>query len=326
MKNKPKALYYSVLEYQPENRQKLDTLFDVVEIESPASDSLEILGQIEIAFAPLGFDFGKKKIDAMPLLKIIASNTTGEPHIDREYAESKGIVVVSLKDEQEFLATITPTAEHAWGLLLALTRRVPWAFQSVLEGKWNRRPWGARAMLSRLSIGIVGYGRLGSLVAEYAHAFRMNPIYIFDPNISRVPEWAVQTETLDELVSKSDCISVHVPALPETEKMFSRDILNTCKKGSVFINTSRGELVDEEALVGCLENGVIAGAALDVFNGEYAKNRESLLQESPLFSYAQKHDTLLLTPHIGGSTLDAWRETEARTIEIIEENSKTWQK
>lgn len=318
-----KVLYYKMLNFQPGNLKLLADNFQLVSLETPKDDTDEILTGIDIVFAPLGFKCDKEKIDRMPKLKIIASNTTGEPHIDREYAESKGIKVVSLKYEQEFLRTITPTAEHTWGLLLALIRRTPWAFQSVLGGAWNRRLFGGKAMLSRLSIGIAGLGRLGKLAAGYAKAFQMKPILFYDPFVEKSEtEGIIKVNSLEDLASQSDIITIHIPAEKETYKIFNREIFSKFKKGSFLINTSRAELVDEDAMLEALEDGVLAGAAIDVFEGEFELNHDELLQKSSLLAYAKTHDNLLITPHIGGSTLDAWELTERRTIDKILEYLK----
>ena len=147
---KPRAVYYSILSYQPGNRALLDDAFDVVELRDPSCDDDAALADCEVCFAPLGYMFDAAKMARCPRLRAIVSNTTGVPHIDMEAARRRGIRVLSLKDEQEFLATITPTAEHTIGLMLALIRHVPWAHQAVLAGRWNRRPFGAPAMLSRM--------------------------------------------------------------------------------------------------------------------------------------------------------------------------------
>lgn len=313
-----KLLYYKMLKFQPENLEILEKNFETVVLETPQDDTDEILANIEIAFAPLGFFFNKKKINRMPKLKIIASNTTGEPHIDREYAESKGIKVISLKYEQEFLRTITPTAEHTWGLILAITRHTPWAFQSVLGGTWNRRLFGGKAMMSKMTIGIAGLGRLGKLVAQYAKAFKMSKISYYDPFIEKCDiEGVEKASSLEELVSQSDIITIHIPAEKETYKIFNRKLFNKFKAGSFLINTSRAELVDESEMLEALKTGKLAGAAIDVFEGEFEMNHDELLQKSPLLAYAKTHDNLLITPHIGGSTLDAWKLTEQRIIDKI---------
>lgn len=313
-----RLLYYGMLKFQPENLELLEKNFNVVKLKTPKEDTDKILSEVEIGFAPLGFHYDKTKIDRMPNLKVIASNTTGEPHIDREYAQSKGIAVVSLKDEQEFLRTITPTAEHTWGLLLALMRRTPWAYQAVLEGRWNRRPWGGKAMLSRMSIGIAGLGRLGSLVARYAKAFQIPKVSFYDPYVEKCTiEGVAREENLEELVGNHEIISVHIPANEKTHKIFNKALFEKCKDGSFFINTSRAELVDEDAMIDALESGKLAGAAVDVFEGEFELDHDERLQKSRLLAYAKAHDNLLITPHIGGSTIDAWRETERRVIDGI---------
>jgi D-3-phosphoglycerate dehydrogenase len=122
---------------------------------------------------------------------------------------------------------------------------------------------------------------------------------------------------LHDLVGESDIITIHIPSEKETYKIFNKNVLDSFKKGSYLINTSRGELVDEDALVDSLEGGHLAGAALDVFDGEYSLENRKILADSRLLQYAKTHNNLLLTPHIGGSTYDAWRLTEEYTIKLI---------
>ncbi|MBT3350997.1 MAG: hydroxyacid dehydrogenase [Nitrospinaceae bacterium] len=316
MAQKPVALYYRMLKYQPENLKRLDDLFSVIELDDPSEDTPEILSRVEVLFAPLGYFVGKEKMDLAKRLRVIASNTTGHPHIDVDCAVSKGIFVACLKFAPEFLKTITPTAELTWGLILALSRKILTAHESVLAGNWDRRPFGAPGMLSRMSLGVVGLGRLGSLVANYGLAFGMEVRYFdhsektIDPRIKRVA-------TLKELVSVSDVISVHIPHEPETEGIFNREIFDSFKQGSYFVNTARGELIDWNALYSSLENGHIAGAALDVFEGEFVPGFIDNFPEHPFLKYAREHDNVIFTPHIGGSTIDAWLETEAHTIDMV---------
>jgi phosphoglycerate dehydrogenase-like enzyme len=311
--SKPVALYYDILQYRPENLALLERHFDLRKLPSPSDDTVEALSDVEICFAPLGYRFDKEKIQRCPRLLGIVTNTTGVPHIDLKAAAARNIAVISLKDEQDFLRTITPTAEHAWGLLLALMRRTPWAHRAVLDGTWNRRPFGATAMLSRLGLGVVGYGRLGRLVARYGRAFGMQ-VRFFDHNVQSSDDIADKAETLTELVSWADVISLHVPANESTHKMINRGLIARFKAGSWLVNTARGEVLDEQGLLDALQSGRLAGAALDVLDGEFAPDFQVL--RHPLVEYARHHDNLLLTPHIGGSTLDAWGETERRVIEM----------
>lgn len=311
--SKPVALYYEVLQYQPENLALLEQHFSVKKRPTPADDDAQALSEAEICFAPLGYRFDGEKMRKCPRLLAIVTNTTGVPHIDMEAAGERNVAVLSLKDEQEFLREITPTAEHAWGLLLALMRRTPWAHEAVMAGRWNRRPFGARRMLSRLSLGVVGYGRLGRMVARYGQAFNMR-VRFFDPYLESACETAGKTDSLVDLVSSADVVSLHVPANESTQKMVNGEVLAQFKHGSWLINTARGEVLDEQALLHELKSGRIAGAALDVLDGEFVPGFD--VSTHPLVEYARTHDNLLLTPHIGGSTYDAWGETERRVIEM----------
>lgn len=309
---KPRLLYYATLRYAPENLAVLDKAFDVVELARPRADTDEILATVAAACAPLGTRFDADLMDRCPRLSAILSNTTGVAHIDMDAAAERGIEVFSLADEPEFLATITSTAEHAFGLMLALLRRIPWSYSTVLVGNWNRFDHGGAAMLSRMSLGIVGLGRLGRLMARYGEAFGMDVRY-FDPHVAAGPETPERCETLAALVATSDVVSLHVPADESTRHMINAEVLDACRAGAVLVNTARGEVVDEAALIDALENGPLAGAALDVQDGEFAP--EFTPRASPLVEYARRHDNLLITPHIGGSTEDAWRETQRRVID-----------
>jgi len=313
---KPTIIYYSVLKYQPENIKKLNEYFNVLELPNPDHDNSEAFSVADVILAPLGFFCGKEKIDAMPKLKVIGSNTTGHPHIDITYASKKGITVITLKDDRDFLSKITPTAELTWGLIITLTRNILPAYSSVIDGKWDRRPFGGRAMLSKMALGVVGYGRLGKMIARYGIAFRMKVIY-YDPFVFEETDGVYRAQTLEELVAKCDIITVHVPHEKKTEKMFNRQLFSKFKKGAFFINTSRGELVDHQALLACLEDKTIAGAAMDVFENEFHSDFHKKMTSHALWQYGKQHHNLILTPHIGGSTYDAWCLTEARIIDRI---------
>lgn len=318
MNEKPVAIYYSMLQYQPENLSRLRRDFDLIELATPDHDRPEHLRSADVIFAPLGYAVGKEKIDACPRLAVIASNTTGHPHIDVGYAHSRSIAVACLKFAPEFLRTITATAELTWGLIIALTRNVLPASRAALDGRWDRRPFGAPAMLSSLDLGIVGHGRLGGLVARYGAAFGMTVRY-YDPHVEHSTEGAERVATLEQLVAASDVVSVHVPHEPETEGMFNAAVFAEVKPGSWLVNTARGELIDWTALLQALESGRLAGAAVDVFEGEFEPGFAARFPDHPVLRYARDNDNLLLTPHIGGSTIDAWARTESHTIDMVEQ-------
>jgi len=305
---KPRALYYRILGYQPDNLTLVRSLFAARELEDPRQDTDADLADIEVLFAPLGFLVDDAKINRCRKLRVIISNTTGVPHIDLDAAERRGIAVCALHNESKFLDTITPTAEHTIGLLLAVWRKIPAAHAAACRGEWNRRPWGAPRMLSRMRLGVVGYGRLGKKVAAMARTMGMNVAY-YDPYVpGGVP-------VLLELAARSDVLSLHVPANAETGNLISRTVLEMLPKGAVVINTARGELLDTGALLDLMEAGHIAAAGLDTVAGEYDPNFSKSFGASRVARYAGLHDNLILTPHIGGSTVDAWSETERFVIE-----------
>jgi D-3-phosphoglycerate dehydrogenase len=270
----------------------------------------------DVIFAPLGHYLGKAKIDLCPNLKVVASNTTGHPHIDVDYCREKGIDVACLKFAPEFLRTITPTAELTFGLMIALTRRILPACRSALDGQWDRRPYGAPAMLSRMKLGVVGLGRLGGYVAAYGKAFGMDVAY-FDPFVDS--DEVRRSCGLEDLAAWCDVLSVHAPHEKETENLISRQVIAGMKPGSYIVNTARGELLDWDALLDALKSGHLAGAALDVFEGEFAPDFNQTFTDHPLLQYARDSDNVILTPHIGGSTTDAWSETEQKTIDMARE-------
>ena len=311
--DKPTLVYYEILQYVQNNLDLLNQHFEVVTLPDPSFDTPEILSRATVILAPLGYFLGKEKMDQAKNLKVIGSNTTGHPHIDVVYAKHKNVRVITLKHYSDFLDTITPTAELTWGLLIALTRNVFPASRSVMNGEWSRWPFGGRAMLSRMTLGVAGLGRLGRMVASYGRAFGMR-VEFYDPYVSTHSTEYIRRGSLEELVSDVDVVTVHIPHEPRTEKMFDRKVFSCFKPGSYFINTSRGELVEDLALVDALSSGRLAGAAVDVLNGEFEPGFQPRVMSQPLVVYASAHDNLIITPHIGGSTQDAWSLTQEFTI------------
>ena len=305
---RPVAVYYRMMQYQPENLALLRSHFELLELDDPRQDSDAVLMRADVLFAPLGFRVDAAKMARCPRLRAVVSNTTGIPHIDAAEAARRSIAVCALHDEQAFLDTITPTAEHTIGLMLAGWRRLPAAHAAAVSGRWDRRPWGAPRMFSRMRLGLVGFGRLGRKVADIARAMGMQ-VSFFDPAKNG------GADSLIELVQASDVLSIHAPATPQNANLVSRAVLEALPRGSMLVNTARGELLDTDALVDLLETGHLAAAALDVVDGEYDPDFSASFGDHRLAVYARTHDNLILTPHIGGSTIDAWAETERRVID-----------
>lgn len=307
----PKILYFTQLAFSDVSMARIKKIGELVEISSLDEVSNSDLETINIAFAPLSFRFGSHFFDRAPNLRVIASNTTGVPHIDLVAAATRNISVCALHNQQDFLEQITPTAEHTIGLMLAVSRKIPSAFQEVKNGIWNRWNWGASRMLSRCSIGIVGFGRLGRKVAAITSAMGMK-VYWYDPNVSG------GEPSLEVLATKSDILSIHAVSHPSTYRLVSRNILKALPQGSIVLNTARGEILDLNALLDLMEDGHIAAAGLDTLEGEYSPEFERTFARSRVLQYCNENDNLILTPHIGGSTLDAWEETQLRVISLIE--------
>ena len=307
---KPRLLYYSCLKYQPVNRGFLEENFEVFESQNPDKDTPELLSAIEVICAPLGYKVTEERLQLCHSLKYVLSNTTGVAHIDVDAAKKRGVEVCALHDEQEFLDMITPTAEHTIGLLLAAWRRIPACYDFVLQGHWDRRPFGAPRMLSRMRLGLIGYGRLGKRVGDIAGAMGMK-IAFFDPYVAGGEVSPIA------LARKSDVLSIHAIANEETRGLISREVLSELPRGSMVVNTARGEILDTDALVDLMESGHIYAAGLDVLDGEFEPNFEKSLSSNRVLNYARKNDRLVLTPHTAGSTLDAWYETERFVIEKV---------
>jgi D-3-phosphoglycerate dehydrogenase len=229
-------------------------------------------------------------IAAGPALRVVGRAGTGTDNIDLEAATRAGILVVNAPS-----ANALSAAEHTLALLLALARRVPEGDRSVRSGGWERKRLGGVELAGK-TLGIVGLGRIGRLVAERARAFGMH-LLVFDPFVSGDPASAFGAERasgLEDLMARSDFVTLHVPLTPETRGFIGEEVLRHARPGLRLVNTARGGVVDEEALAAALRAGRVAGAALDVFASEPPAG-------SPLLTMAQ----VVVTPHLGASTAEA---------------------
>jgi D-3-phosphoglycerate dehydrogenase len=260
----------------------------------------------------LGLLVTREVIEGAHRLRAVVTPTTGLDHIDLGAAEDRGVAVISLKGETDFLRTVHATAEHTWGLLLALVRRIPWAFESVRGGQWDRDRFRG-AELDGKRLGILGFGRVGQRVARYGVAFGME-VGAHDRRGGERISGMRAFPTLEGLLEWSAVLSVHLPLEAETRGLLSRDRLRRLPRGAVLLNTARGAIVDEEGLVELLEDGHLAGAAVDVLAVEQPRERPS---ESRLVRYARTHDNLIVTPHIGGATTESMGRTEVFVAEKL---------
>ncbi len=240
-------------------------------------------------------------------LKIIATSTTGIDHIDLNYAKKKGIQVISLKGQTKFLNHVYATAEHTMALLLALIRKIPWAFDEIRKNKWQRKKYFGSELHGKI-LGIIGLGRLGKKIAHYGLAFGMK-VVAFDPYVDKKNMSILKVDKLSKssLLKNSDIIVVLPSLNPLTINLIDQKEFKLMKKNCILINTSRGKIVNENALLDALRNKKISAAAIDVLNTETRQNNPLL--NNRLVNYARKNKNLLITPHIAGATAESLSKT-----------------
>ncbi|MEQ1869394.1 MAG: phosphoglycerate dehydrogenase [Vicinamibacterales bacterium] len=231
----------------------------------------------------------KDLLAAAPKLRIIGRAGAGVDNIDMPTTNGRGILVVNAPG-----ANSISVAEHAVGLMLSLARPVPAADQAMKAGKWEKKKFAGFELKGK-TLGIAGLGRIGQEVAQRARSFGMR-ILAHDPFISRelAAGLGVELMTLDELCMASDYMTLHLPSTPDTKHIFNDARFAKVKKGIRLINTARGELIDEAALLRALEAGLVGGAGLDVFE-----------KEPPVEWALAQHPKVVATPHIAASTEEA---------------------
>src|SRR3546814_219898 len=263
---------------------------EVDEITGKTPEELKaIIGQYDGLAIRSSTKVTKEILDAATNLKVVGRAGIGVDNVDIPAASAKGVVVMNTP----FGNSIT-TAEHAVALMFALARDIPEADKSTQAGKWEKNRFMG-VELTNKTLGLIGAGNIGSIVADRALGLKMKVI-AYDPFLTpeRAVEMGVEKVTLDDLLARADFITLHTPLTDSTRNILSRENLAKTKKGVRVINCARGGLIDEEALKDALDSGHVAGAALDVFVEEPAK-------VSPLFGTPG----FISTPHLGASTNEA---------------------
>ncbi len=289
--------------YSPRAREILDTLGEVTEKPLDRDGLLNAAAEYEVLITRFGHPMDKELFAAAPGLRALVSATTGLDHIDLEAAAVHGVTVLSLQGEMEFLEELLATAELTWGLLLSLLRRIPQAIDSVKEGGWDRDIFRGNELRGK-RLGILGLGRLGRMVAEYGRAFGM-AVAAHDPYVS---DWSTGVDlrsAAEDLREDTQVLSIHVPLNDETRGLMDGAMLARLPEGAVLINTSRGAVVDEAALLAALGSGHLAGAGLDVVAKELSGG-----PSQAFLAYARAHDNLIITPHMGGATVESMEKVE----------------
>ena len=235
-------------------------------------------------------------------LKVIATASTGTDHIDKETASSQGIKILSITTDYELLEKFTATAELAWALLIMCTRNIRQATREVFENQWRGEHLRGR-QLSNMTLGVLGVGRLGKMTARYGKVFCK---HVIGCDLKPIEIEGVESVDFDVLLAQSDAISIHVHMTPENYHLFNATTFAKMKKGAILINTSRGDVIDEAALIETLESERLSAFGADVLHNEWREN----IGDHPLINYARIHENVIITPHIGGCTF--FSLTEAR--------------
>ena len=227
-------------------------------------------------------------------LKVINTCSTGLNHIDIDYCERNDIEVWSLKTDFELINDLPSTAELSFGLMMSLLRKIPEGFDSVKKGEWDYEPFIGR-QVKGLTIGIIGYGRLGRITAELLKGWGVK-ILVNDPYVDVDNKNCIRT-TMHEVWKQSDVIFLHLHVTDTTRELVSGYFISNMKKGSILINTSRGELVNEKDVINSIKEGHLGGYGTDVIADEFGDVKESKLVE-----FSRENNNVVITPHVGGMT------------------------
>ena len=241
-------------------------------------------------------------LEAAERLRVIARAGIGLDNVDVEAATRRGVMVVNAPQ-----SNVISAAEHTLALLLSQARNIPQAHAALTAGRWERAEWEGVELAGK-TIGVIGLGRVGGLVAHRAAAFGMRVI-AYDPYVSsdRAKEMGVDVmPTLEALLVQADFVTIHLPRTSETEGLIGEHELSLMKPGARLVNTARGGIVDEDALAKALEGGQLGGAALDVFAVEPTT-------DSPIFG----SEHAVVTPHLGASTREAQDKAGTTVAEMV---------
>ncbi len=267
----------------------------------PAEELIQILGDYDGLAIRSATKVTAEVIDAIrgSALKVIGRAGIGVDNVDLAAATGAGIVVMNTP-----YGNAVTTAEHAITLMLSLSRMIPAAHHSTVAGKWEKSAFVGTEVTGK-TLGLVGCGNIGSIVADRAQGLKMKVI-AYDPFLTpeRAKTLGVEKMELDELLGRADFVTLHTPLTDQTRNIIDAGAMMKMKKGARLINCARGGLVDEVALRGALETGHLAGAAMDVFVEEPA--RENILFDAP---------NLIVTPHLGASTLEAQEKVALQVAE-----------
>jgi len=303
-KGKPKVLFCAPYAFFREDlRTELETSYDITYAFNAPRHEVEALlpGQeIWITGTCPPYLMDKDMIAKGDSLRIMATPSTGTNHLDVAFAENQGIQVISIK-ASPVIEQIYASSEFSFTLLLAMVNKLTPSTFAAQYGVWRDREHEFRSLeLHGMTLGLIGFGRIGRKMARFAESFGMK-IIAFDPYVTIDAPYVDAVDSLDILLSTADIVGLHVHLNDETRGYFGAEKFARMKPGAFFLNTARGEIVDEQAMLDALDSGHLAAAAVDVITDEHEWNKF----DHPVVAYARTHDSLLVSPHIAGCTIDS---------------------
>ncbi len=308
-----------IAEIEDFSKEVYDQMDRRFELTSGSVDDLKtLLEEVDIFWFRLGYNIDSKVLTKASRCKILATPVTGIDHIDEELCAQYGITIICLRGEGEFLREVRATAEHCILLTMMVMRK---AYNAVLHsnsGNWDRDLFRGNEIYKK-RVGIIGLGRLGTIVASYFKAMGCQ-IFFFDTKDVEYDCSYNKCHSAIEVVSNSDIISLHIPYNKENHHIYGEKFFNEFQGNKWLINTARGAIINEKYLLNVLEENRLSGAALDVLDGE------PNVLDNPLIRYSNENENLIITPHIGGNTYESFEKTEKfianRILETIQLNGE----
>lgn len=299
-----------------------EPLAGIAELDRRAPDRtflLEHLHEYDVLLPSLHLQIDREIIEraARGRLRLVYTPSTGLDHLDLDALQEFGVELRSLKTEFGLLETVTSTAELAFALMLAAARRIPMAHNAAMRGHWARDVYRGH-QLSGKTLGVLGVGRLGSMMVDFGRGMRMNVIGCDHNPRKRIS--ALEYLEYDAFAAQADVISIHIHLTPDNEHFLNAERIAKMKDGVILVNTSRGKLIDEDALLEALRRGKIGGFGADVIVGEWRDD----LDQHPLIQYARDHDHVVIVPHLGGVTHESQALSHLFVVEKLAGIIREW--
>ncbi len=299
---RPKILSITPIGHIRGVKRSLEEIGDLIMLDDPTTEEvLNLIKDVDAIYTNPNKSkvfLDKKVFSHANNLKVICTASTGTNHINKQDLKSFSIELLSLTEERETIDKISSTAEHALALTMTSLRNIPQSHESVMLDDWNYEDFIGR-QVDKLTIGVIGYGRLGSKYSSYCTGLGAT-VLVYDPYKEVKDKDITQEQNIESIFKKSDVISIHVHVNDETKNLIDKKLLVLAKKNLLLINTARGEVINEEDLINFLSKNPQAKCAVDVLSNEIKSRKDNLL-----LNFAKKSQQVIITPHIGGMTIEA---------------------